>query len=157
MMKGLSMGVFICDFELVDYDGDETYVVYPVGLEGATEGYGLKDAVEMAADWLKVTALDYLMRGEEWPDLPLGTEPTRGGRMVTLAVDASLDQVPAVTAAEAARMLGVSAARVAQLVKAGALDSWKAGGTRMVSCESVECRLAEGHKAGRPKRELTTA
>ena len=151
------MGVFICDFELVDYDHDGTYVVHPVGLDGATEGYGLKDAVEMAADWLRETALDYLMRGEAWPELPLGSDPTRGGRMVTLAVDASLDQVPAVTSAEAARMLGVSTARVAQLVKAGALESWKSGGTRMVSLDSVECRQAEERKAGRPKKDLATA
>ena len=73
------------------------------------------------------------------------------------AGDASLDQVPAVTSAEAARMLGVSTARVAQLVKAGALESWKSGGTRMVSLDSVECRQAEERKTGRPKKDLATA
>lgn len=145
------MSVFICDFELVDHD-DGTYVVYPVGLPGATEGHGLKDAVEMAADWLRETALGYLMAGDEWPDLPLGTDATRGGRMVTLAVDVSLEQVPAMTAAEAARTLGVSTARVAQLCKAGYLESWKVGGTRMVSVDSVEARVEEDRKAGRPKK-----
>lgn len=118
------MSVFICDFELVDHDNDGTYVVYPVGLPGATEGYGLKDAGEIAADWLRETALGYLMTGDEWPDLPLGTDSTRGGRMVTLVADVSLDQVPAMTAAEAARTLGVSTARVAQLCKVGYLESW---------------------------------
>lgn len=149
------MAVFICDFELIDRG--ERVVAMPVGLPGATEGYDFKDAVRMAADWLRETALGYLMAEDEWPDLPLGADATRGGRMVTLAVDASLDQIPAVTAAEAARQLDVSTARVAQLIKAGHLESWKVGGTRMVSVDSIESRLEEGRAAGRPKRELTTA
>ena len=147
--------VFICDFELVDKGG--RVVAYPVGLSGATEGMGLQDAIVMAADWLRETALDYLMGGEQWPDLPLGTEAARGGRMVTVAVETSLDEVPAMTAAEAARALGVSTARVAQLCKAGLLDSWKVGGTRMVSRESVETRAEEGSRPGRPKAETVTA
>ena len=148
------MAVFICDFELIDRG--ERVVVLPVGLPGATEGYDYRDAVRMAADWLRETALGYLAAGDEWPDLPLGTDAERGGRMVTLAVDASLDQVPSMTAAEAARTLGVSTARVAQLCKAGYLESWKVGGTRMVSVDSVEARAEEDRKAGRPKREHAT-
>ena len=132
-------------------------VVFPVGIEGATEGYDFSDAVRMAADWLREAAIDFLVRGEEWPELPLGTEPSRGGRMVTVAVDASLDQVPSVTAAEAARMLGVSTARVSQLCKAGLLESWKVGGTRMVSRESVDTRLEDERVAGRPRKKAVTA
>lgn len=149
------MSVFICDFELVARD--ERVVVIPVGLDGATEGYDYRDAVRMAADWLRETALGYLVAGEEWPDLPLGTDATRGGRMVTLAVDVSLDQVPAMTAAEAARTLGVSTARIAQLCKAGLLESWKVGGIRMVSVDSVEARAEAERHAGRPKKEAVTA
>ncbi len=149
------MSVYMCDFELLDKGS--RVVAVPIGLDGATEGYDFEDAVRMAADWLRETALDFQMRGEEWPDLPLGTEPNAGGRMVTMAVDASLDQVPAMTAAEAARTLGVSTARVAQLCKAGHLESWRVGGTRMVSADSVEDRLAEDRGAGRPKKDLVTA
>lgn len=149
------MSIFICDFELLDRG--ERVVALPVGLGGATEGYDFTDAVRMASDWLRETAIGYLISGDEWPDLPLGTSPTRGGRMVTLATDVSLDQIPAVTAAEAARMLGVSTARVAQLVSANNLESWKVGGTRMVSVDSIEARLEEDRKAGRPRRELAAA
>lgn len=148
------MAVFMCDFELVDTG--VRVVALPVGLEGATEGYDFKDAVRMAADWLKETALGYLMAEDVWPDLPLGTNAANGGQMVTLAVEASLDQVPAMTAAEAARKLGLSTARVAQLVKAGYLESWKVGGTRMVSVDSVEARIDEDRKAGRPRKELAS-
>lgn len=142
------MAVRMCDFELVDKG--RRVIAYPVGLDGATEGEGLEDAVRMAADWLMEAALDFLMRGEDWPELPLGTEAKRGGRMVTVAVDASLDHVSSVTAAEAARKLGVSTARVAQLCAAGILESWKVGGTRMVSLDSVEARMEQEAGAGRP-------
>lgn len=147
-------GVYICDFELVD-KGERVFVK-PHGLDGATEGMDFDDAVAMAADWLKETALDYLARGEEWPELPLGTDPLQGGRMVTVAVPASLDDIPAVNAAEAARMLGVSTARVTQLCNAGLLESWKSGRTRMVSVESIEARIEDGVQLGRPKKERAT-
>lgn len=150
--------LFTCDFELVD--GDGRVVAIPVGLDGATEGRDERDAVRMAADWLYETAIDYLVAGDEWPDLPLGTEPKRGGRMIALAVRASLDQIPSMTAAEAARKLGVSTARVAQLCKAGLLESWKVGGTRMVSVDSVDsvdARIECEQTAGRPRKEAVGA
>lgn len=149
--------MYVCEFELVQ-DG-EFILCWPFfpGRADGTQGEDFDDAVEMSADWLKTIVLDYLMRGEEVPRLPLGNDPQRGGGIVTVAVDASLSDVPAVTAAEAAGLLGVSTARVTQLAKAGALDSWKVGRTRMVSLESVRLRLAEERKAGRPKRELATA
>ena len=140
-----------CDFELVDKDA--RVVAFPVGLPGATEGADREDAIEMAADWLHETALDYLMAGEQLPELPLGTDPTKGGRMVTLAVAASLDQIPAVTAAEAARISGVSKARVTQLCNSGVLESWKTGGTRMVSRDSLEAWAESERAAGRPRKE----
>ena len=149
------MAVRMCDFELVNKG--QRVVAYPVGLGGVTEGYDFDDAVRMAADWLKETALDFLMRDELWPDLPLATSPTRDGRMVTLAVDVSLEQEPAVTAAEAARMLGVSTARIAQLCASGALDSWKVGGSRMVRLECVKERADAEVTPGRPRRELAAA
>ena len=149
--------MYVCEFEFVQ-DGE--YILcwpfFPGRVDG-TQGKGFDDAVEMAADWLKVIVLDYLMKGDEVPKLPLGNQPKRGGGIVTVAVEASLADVPAVTAADAASLLGVSTPRVTQLAKAGALDSWKVGRTRMVSLESVECRLAEERKAGRPKKELATA
>lgn len=147
--------VFICDFELLERN--ERVVALPVGLDGVTEGYNQNDAIRMSADWLRETALDYLMRGEAWPELPLGTNPTMGGRMITIAIETGLDEVPAMTAAEAAKELGISTARVAQLCKAELLTSWKVGRTRMVSVESVETRLAENSKPGRPRKETSAA
>lgn len=148
--------MYICEFEFIQ-DG-EFILCWPFfpGREDGTQGEDFDDAVEMSADWLQTLALDYLMKGEDVPKPALGNAPRRGGSIVTIAVEATLADVPAITAVEAADLLGVSTARVTQLAKAGQLDSWKVGRTRMVSLESVQLRLAEERKAGRPRKDLVT-
>lgn len=149
--------MYICEFEFERDDGlILCWPFFPERVDG-TQGEDFDDAVEMAVDWLRTIVLDYLMRGEEVPKPPLGNKPERGGTIVTVAVEASLADVPAVTAAEAAGLLGVSTARVTQLANAGQLDSWKVGRTRMVSLESIECRLADERKAGRPRKAEAVA
>ena len=71
------------------------------------------------------------------------------GTVATLAMSVGLSDIPTVTAAEAAEMLGVSTARVARLCRDGSLNSWRVGGIRMVSRDSIECRLAAKPEAGR--------
>ena len=151
------MARYVCEFEF-EQDGDWIlcWPFWPGRVDG-TQGEDFDDAIEMAVDWLHTMVLDYLMRGEELPRFPLNNKPRHGGRVVVVAIEASLDEVPAVTASEAAGLLGVSDARVAQLCKAGHLDSWKVGRTRMVALESVQLRLAEERRAGRPRKSLVTA
>lgn len=144
--------IYVREFEYMS-EGKRV-VAYPVGMEGATEGYDLYDAIDMAADWLRETALDALAAGGDIGRVELGSKPSRGGTVIAVAVEASLEDIPAMTSAEAARTLGVSTARVAQLCKAGKLDSWKVGGTRMVSRESVELREESDHPAGRPREAV---
>lgn len=150
--------MYVCEFEFVT-DEDGWILCWPFwpGRVDGTQGEGFDDAVEMAADWMRGMLLDYLARGEVIPKFPMGNAPRRGGGIVTLAVQASIEDVPAVTAKEAAGLLGVSNARVSQMCKARQLDSWTVGRTRMVSLESIELRLAEERKAGRPRRELVEA
>ena len=74
--------------------------------------------------------------------------------VVALAVSRELSNIPAMTAADAARELGVSTARVTQLANAELLDSWKEGSRRMVSKASVKARLEDAPKAGRPKAAM---
>lgn len=97
---------------------------------------------------------DCLMNGRELPSVELGHEPQHGGVVIALAVPRELSNIPAMTAADAARELGVSTARVTQLANAGLLDSWKEGNRRMVSRASVEARLEDAPKAGRPKAAM---
>ena len=123
-------------------------------VDAGTFGSDLNDAVESAADFLACMVDDHLMGGVDLPAPDFGHEPQHGGKIIAVAVSCELNDTPAVTAADAARMLGVSSARVSQLINAELLDSWKDGTKRMVSKASIEARLADAPKAGRPKRSL---
>lgn len=142
--------VYVWEFEFFEEDGG--FCAIPCGGfgYGATCGDDLEEAVEYAADFLKMAVEDHLMHGKKLPAIDFGHEPEHGGRIIAVAVECSLDDVPSMTASEAADELGVSTARVAQLVKAGLLESWKDGSNRMVSVASVEARKAESPKPGRP-------
>lgn len=149
------MGMFyICEFEFFD-DGEGSVAAFCLNdWGGATFGDDLADAGESAADWLAGMVDDCLMSGRELPPIEIGHEPTHGGKVVAVAVSRELSDIPAMTAADAARALGVSTARVSQLVSAGLLDSWRDGTRRMVSKASVEARLEDAPKAGRPKAAM---
>lgn len=146
--------VYVQEFEF--YDSGGCVIASPCGgLDGGTFGDDLADAVESAADWLSVMVDDYLVGGTELPEWSLGNEPTHGGRVIAVAVDRNLCDIPSMTASEAAKALGVSSARVAQLINSGLLESWKDGSRRLVSKASVEARLESSPKAGRPKSRAT--
>lgn len=145
---------YICEFEFYD-DGEGSVAALCLNdWGGATFGDDLDDAGESAADWLACMVDDCLMNGRELPPAKLGHEPRHGGKVIALAVSRELSDIPAMTAADAARELGVSTARVTQLANAGLLDSWKEGSRRMVSRASVEARLEDAPKAGRPKASM---
>ena len=145
---------YLCEFELFPDEG--AISAYPFGLEGATSGKDFREASEMAADWLKGDADLRLMLGHNLPDLPLGNEPVHeGGRILLVGVDANLENIDSVTATEAAALLGVSRGRVTQMVNAGQLLGFRKGRNAYVSRTSVEVRLAEQPKAGRPRKALT--
>lgn len=146
---------YLCEFELYE-DGKYT-IAEPFGLGSGTFGEGREDALESAADYMRVAIEDMLIEGKEIPEPTLGNEAQHGGMVVVLAVDCSLDKVDAVSASEAARMLKVSRARVTQMCDSGKLQSWKEGSKRMVTRDSIKARLAEQPKAGRPRKELALA
>lgn len=140
----------VYEFEVFDDDG--VLVALPFDFEGGTQGADTREVAEMAADWLKTEIEQRIISGEEVPIETLGHEPEReGGRILIVAVDASIDTVDAVSASEAARMLGVSNGRVSQMVKAGKLQGFKKGRDSFVTRASIEQRIAEAPKAGRPR------
>ncbi|MBR2683256.1 MAG: hypothetical protein IKE22_08330 [Atopobiaceae bacterium] len=118
------MGVYVCEFEFVE-DGDMV-LAWPFwpGYAAGTEGCGLEDAVAMAADWLRIMVLDCLAKGEAVPACGFGHEPERGGKVIAVAIEADLSEVPAMTAAEAARTLGISTRASRSSARQG---SWTAG------------------------------
>lgn len=142
--------VYVWEFEF--YKSGKFVTAEPCGGFGeGTFGDDLEDAVSSAADWLRETVLDSLMGYCELPPMSFGHGPEHGGQIIAVAVDCALGDVPAMTASDAARELGVSPARVDQLIKAGLLESWRDGTKRMVSKSSVEARKEASPRAGRPK------
>lgn len=133
--------VYICEFEFYrSTSGNVVADPLSLDMEG-TFGDDLADAVESAFDWLSGVVDDALIEGRGMPPETFGHEPMHGGRVIAIGVSRELGDIPAMTAADAARTLGVSRARVSQLIGSGKLDSWRDGTKRMVSRASVEARL----------------
>ena len=127
-----SSGGYIDAIPCGEYWGDGTF------------GESLEDAVDSAVDYLGSIVENSLVNDAELPAWEFGHKPENGGQIIAIAVERNLEDIPSMTAADAARELGVSRARVAQLCKAGLLDSWMSGTNRMVTRNSVNARLVDG-------------
>ena len=137
--------VYVWEFEFFPDESGNGINALPCGDfgYGATCGDDLVDAVEYAADFLGCAVEDHLIRGVELPPMEFGHKPENGGQIIAIAVERNLEDIPSMTAADAARELGVSRARIAQLCKAGLLESWMSGTNRMVTRNSVNARLVD--------------
>lgn len=140
----------LAEFEL--FEDEDMVLALPFELEGGTEGYGFQDAAAMAADWLRAEAEHWLMSGTEPPKLGLSHSSRHGGQVVIIGVSVSLEAIDTVTASEAAELLGVSRPRITQMIKAGRLEGYTKGHATFVTRASVEARLAEHPRPGRPRR-----
>ena len=135
--------VYVWEFEFFSSGG---YIdAIPCGdyWHDGTFGESLEDAVDSAVNYLGSIVESHLVNGDELPAWEFGHKPERGGQIIAIAVERTLEDIPAMTAADAARELGVSRARVAQLCKVGLLESWTSGTNRMVTRTSVNARLVD--------------
>ena len=146
-------------YEFEVFQGEKYLLAFPYDMDGGTQGEDFRDACESAADWLQSEMEHRAMRGDPFPEPTFGNEPEHGGRTVIVAVNAGKDTIRKVSASKAAKMLGVTPGRVTQMVAAGKLDGFKDddGVHSWITLDSVEARLAEQPKAGRPKKEKATA
>lgn len=140
----------LAEFEL--FEDEDMVLALPFELEGGTEGYDFQDAAAMAADWLRAEAEHWLMSGTEPPKLGLSHASRHGGQVVIIGVSVSLEAIDTVTASEAAELLGVSRPRITQMIKAGRLEGYTKGHATFVTRASVEARLVERPRPGRPCR-----
>ncbi|WP_165173474.1 helix-turn-helix domain-containing protein [Adlercreutzia sp. ZJ242] len=138
-------------YEFEMWRGEAGWCIAPFGLNGATQGEDVADACESAADWLRETVRDYVMRGQALPPASFGNAPKRGGVTVVVSVDAAMSEIPRMSAAEAAHALGVTRPRVTAMLASGLLDGWRDGRNTWVTKASVRARLADERKAGRPR------
>ena len=142
--------IHVYEFEIFEDEG--WLLVSPFDLEGSTSGKTPQEAAEMAVDWLKLTVEHCAMHDIALPKPTFGNEPRYGGRVMLVAVDAGIHTVPRMSAAEAARTLGVSPSRVSHMIRDGLLEAFKDGPRTWVTAYSVEARLRDRRGAGRPRR-----
>lgn len=148
----------VYEFEFFTEDG--WVVALPFGMDGGTQGTDEADAARMAADWLRGEIEHSLMTDTPMPTPTFGNLPEHGGRIGIVAVDASLASIDSVSAAEAARLLGVTQGRISQMLASGQLEGYHVGRAAFITRASIEARIAESPKAGRPparKREPVIA
>ena len=144
----------VYEFEVFDGD-DGMLLAFPYDMEGGTQGEDFKEVCEMAADWLQAEMEHRAMHGLDFPEATFGNEPKNGGRNIIVAVSADVGTVAKVLPSEAARILGVTPGRVTQMVAAGQLEAFEDAGRTWVTVASVEARIAEAPKAGRPRKATT--
>ncbi|WP_165050800.1 MULTISPECIES: helix-turn-helix domain-containing protein [unclassified Adlercreutzia] len=145
----------VYEFEVFEDEG--WLLAFPYDMEGGTQGADFKEVCEMAADWLQGEMEHRVMCDLPLPEATFDNEPRHGGRNIVVAVSAGLETIDAVTASEAADMLGVSRSRVSQMLKTGQLEGYARGRVTFVTRASVEARIAEHPKAGRPRKEMARA
>lgn len=141
----------VYEFEVFEDEG--LFLAFPFDMDGGTQGRDMAEVAEMAADWLQTEMEHRAMHGLPFPAPTFGNALEHGGERLVVAVNAGKDTVARMTAAAAARELGVTPSRVSQMVKAGLLESFEDDGRTWISRGSVEARKAEAPKSGRPKKE----
>jgi len=137
-------------YEFEFYPGEKYLLAVPFDFEGGTFGEGPEDAAISAADWLVETINDYLLRQRQLPPPTYGNQPKSGGVVALISVDTSLESIETVFACDAAEMLGVTRARITQLLNKGLLEGFRRGRTAYITLDSIKARLEDSPKAGRP-------
>ena len=140
------------EFEVFENEG--RFIAYPFDMDGATQGRDIREVALMAADWLRSDMEHRLLHDIKIPVATFGNRPVEGGMVMLMSVEAAIAQIKRLSAAEAARMLGVSPSRVTHMIKAGILESFKDGHRSWVTLQSVEARLSKPRSAGRPRKQL---
>lgn len=147
------MRTYRCDFEIFEDDG--MWLALPLGMDGGTQGYTFDDAVDMACDWLRLNVEHAAIRGIDLEESKRSLPLEHGGTRVVICVPMGRECIDKVTATEAARILGISKARVSALIKDRKLEGWQEGRNTYVTRESVVARLSKPKPmGGRPKKRL---
>lgn len=120
----------------------------------AAHGATFQKAIEMAADAMRARVTSLLLHGETVPMPTRGACPA-GSELVEIAFqtdEGSLVEGPCISAAQAARELGVSASRITRMLDAGQIDGYRIGRRTWISVPSIEARKNASPKPGRPRK-----
>ena len=124
----------------------------PFDFDGEVKGRSRAEVSRKAVSLLRREIEQRLLHKRPMPKATFGNEPAHTDGIVLIAsIDASVDAIDTITASEAAEKLGVSRARVSQMVKSGILEGYTKGNASFITCESVERRLNSKPRPGRPR------
>ncbi len=153
------MAKFIYDAILTPED-EGGYSVEVPALPGCFScGNSYREATFMAADAMKTWLAAAMLCGDAIPPYRREEAP-EGCERVAVFVETDENYVvdgPVVSAAEAARRLGVSAGRVTHMIDAGVLDGYRSGRRTYVTEASIAARMADAPGAGRPRKKALQA
>ena len=138
-------------------DEEGGYVVAFPDLPGCvSEGDTFTEAVTQAADAAQTYVASLLAHGDSVPR-PTKVDCPEGAESVLIFFEATPDYLvtgEVVSAAEAARRLGLSPGRITHMLDAGILEGYREGRRTWITVESIEARQAVPVAAGRPKKVL---
>lgn len=140
------------DALLTKEEGGAYSVEFPSLLGCFTCGDDFDDAVLMAVDAAKTWVASAMRNGGEIPGYKSFEQDGSKTVCVTFEADPSwIVGGPVVSAAEAARQLGVSPGRITHMLDKGQLSGYRSGRRTFVAKSSVDARKANPAKPGRPK------
>lgn len=122
-----------------------------------SQGDDFKNAVEMIADAGKTYVAALMKDGESIPPATVHAVPEGDlETWVYFETDSSyIVDGDVVSAAQAARELGISAGRVTHMLDSGLLDGYRSGRRTYVTRKSIDLRLSSPRGAGRPKKTVS--
>lgn len=150
------MPVYVFDAILTPDEGDCFSVEIPALPGCITCGDTYVEAISMAVDAARTWIASALRHGETIPSYRK-EDPPAGSERAYICFDADPSWVvegPVMSAAQAARELGVSAGRVTHMLDSGLLEGYRSGRRTYVTCSSVESRKNAPKHCGRPRLEV---
>lgn len=147
-----------CIYQAVLTPDEDGYSVTVPDLPGCfTYGDTVEDALSMAADAMSTYVAALLADGKQPPAFTQHDCP-KDARSIDVFFETDEDYIidgDVVSASRASEELGVSKGRVTQMLDAGILEGFRRGRRTYITVNSINARLEEAPKAGRPKKVIT--
>ena len=138
-------------YEFEVYKSDGWLIACPFDMDGGTQAKSIEKISLMASEWLHIDIEHRLMHGIEIPTATFGNRPNKGGGIMVVSIEASVDTIKKVSASDAARMLNVTPARVTQMIRDRLLEALRDGHKTWITLDSINLRLENPIPTGRPK------
>lgn len=150
------MGKYIYDAVLHPAEEGGYWVDVPDLPGCVSEGDTITEAAAMIADAMKTYVAALLKEGKGVPLSSIGHACESKDTVLSIFFETDESYIVSgevVSAAQAARDLGVSPGRVTHMINAGLLDAYRSGRRTFVTKDSIAKRKANKRSAGRPRKE----